>query len=185
MYLEVKHICVPTDFSEAADHAVHYGAALAHHHQADLHLLHVLEHAAGLVHHPDFTAQGEVGRAYFRTLDERAGTAAEAQAGEGVDQATHRFLKTLERGATKQLDVVGKDWWAGLKVHRSVRFGHPVEEICHYANKKGVDLIVMGTHGRSGLVQILLGSVAERVLRISPCPVLVVRHPDHEYLLID
>ncbi|MEO8498138.1 MAG: universal stress protein, partial [Planctomycetota bacterium] len=47
------------------------------------------------------------------------------------------------------------------------------------------DLIVMGTHGRSGLARMLLGSVAERVLRLSPCPVVVVRHPDHQYTLVE
>jgi nucleotide-binding universal stress UspA family protein len=46
-------------------------------------------------------------------------------------------------------------------------------------------MIVMGTHGRSGLSRLLMGSVTERVLRISPCPIVVVRHPEHEYTLVD
>ncbi|MEO8494632.1 MAG: universal stress protein, partial [Planctomycetota bacterium] len=155
MYVEIKHICVPTDFSEAADHAVRYGAALAHHHGADLHLLHILEHAHALVHHPDFSAHGDVGRDYFRKLEESESGAAEPIAAEDSQTATHLFLKTLESGATQQLQSVGQDWWTGLNVCRAVRFGHPVEEICHYANKVNADLIVMGTHGRSGLARML------------------------------
>lgn len=185
MHVEIKHICVPTDFSDAADHAVHYGAALAHHHGADLHLLHILEHADVLVHHPDFSAHGEVGRAYFRSLEENGADGLLPKAASDSEQATHQFLKTLETGATQQLGAVGRDWWTGLQVRRAVRFGHPVEEICHYANKNGMDMVVMGTHGRSALSGLLMGSVTERVLRISPCPVVVVRHPDHEYTLVD
>jgi nucleotide-binding universal stress UspA family protein len=185
MHVEIKHICVPTDFSDAADHAVHYGAALAHQHGADLHLLHILERADVLVHHPDFSAHGEVGRGYFRRLEDDGADDSQAMVVKDSDRATHQFLKTLETGATEKLDAAGQDWWAGLKVRRAVRFGHPVEEICHYANKNGIDMIVMGTHGRSGLSRLLMGSVTERVLRISPCPVVVVRHPEHEYTLVD
>lgn len=185
MHVEIKHICVPTDFSEAADHAVHYGAALAHHHGADLQLLHILEHADVLVHHPDFSAHGEVGQAYFRKLEQGEVDLPEPIAAEDPQYAIHKFLKTLEGGATRKLDTVGQDWWEGLNVLRSVRFGHPVEAICQYASKNLTDLIVMGTHGRSGLARILLGSVAERVLRTSPCPVVVVRHPDHKYTLVE
>lgn len=185
MRVAIKHICVPTDFSDGAEHAVHYGAALAHQHGADLHLLHILEDAHALVHHPDFSAHGEFGRSYFRKLEESSAEGAEQPTVEGASQEIHQFLKTLETGVTDRLKRVDKDWWEGLNVRRVVRFGHPVEEICRYANQNAVDLIVMGTHGRSRLERILLGSVVERVLRISPCPVLVVRHPDHNYALVD
>ncbi|MFK7988767.1 MAG: universal stress protein [Sandaracinaceae bacterium] len=53
----------------------------------------------------------------------------------------------------------------------------PAEGICHYAEKEDTDLIVLSTHGRSGLAHLLIGSVAERVVRIAPCPVLTVRAP--------
>ncbi len=185
MYVSIDKICVPTDFSDAADHAVHYGAALAHQHGAELHLLHVLEEADSLVHHPDFSGHGEVGRAYFRSLEEDATDNSDSTPTEDPGHEVHDFLKALESGATQQLNAVGHGWWEGLDVRRVVRFGHPVEEICHYANKNVADLIVMGSHGRSGLSRILLGSVAERVVRISPCPVVVVRHPDHQYTLVE
>lgn len=212
MHVEIKHICVPTDFSEPADHAVHYAAALAHQHSAELHLLHVLESAAALAHHPDFSAQGEVAQAYFRKLEESDAPVAtaedlkrgfvEAASGEAASEPTdaepapsapptdetlvvHQFLKSLETGANEQLSAAGQDWWEELTVKRVVRFGHPVEAICHYAGKQAIDLIVMSTHGRSGLTRLMMGSVAERVLRVSPCPVLVVRHPDHRYTIVE
>jgi len=61
----------------------------------------------------------------------------------------------------------------------------PAQTIAEYARAHGADLIVMGTHGRTAVAQLLLGSVAERVVRIAPCPVLTVRHPEHEFVLPD
>jgi nucleotide-binding universal stress UspA family protein len=61
----------------------------------------------------------------------------------------------------------------------------PAQTIADYAKTHAIDLIVIGTHGRTGMSQLLLGSVAERVVRIAPCPVLTVRHPEHEFVLPD
>jgi nucleotide-binding universal stress UspA family protein len=61
----------------------------------------------------------------------------------------------------------------------------PADAIGNYAKAEAVDLIVIGTHGRTGLERVLLGSVAERVIRIAPCPVLTVRHPEHEFVVPD
>jgi nucleotide-binding universal stress UspA family protein len=60
-------------------------------------------------------------------------------------------------------------------VHREVRFGDPGQEIVDYAAKVGAGLIVMSSHGRTGLTHLLIGSVAERVVRLAKCPVLVLR----------
>jgi len=60
---------------------------------------------------------------------------------------------------------------------------NPAEEIVKYAKAHAIDLIVMGTHGRGAVAQILMGSVAERVVRTAPCPVLTVRHPEHEFVV--
>ena len=58
----------------------------------------------------------------------------------------------------------------------------PFTEIIRFAKDKDIDLIVMGTHGHTGLAHVLLGSVAEKVVRKAPCPVLTVRHPEHEFV---
>ena len=58
----------------------------------------------------------------------------------------------------------------------------PAVAIAEYAEESQADLIVMGTHGRNGVTHLLMGSVAERVVRIAPCPVLTVRHPEREFV---
>jgi nucleotide-binding universal stress UspA family protein len=60
------------------------------------------------------------------------------------------------------------------------RSDSPANEIVEYANRQHVDLIVMGTHGRRGIAHLLVGSVAEQVVRSAPCPVVTVRHPPHQ-----
>lgn len=104
---------------------------------------------------------------------------------DGEPIATTDLLQTLESHVERRFENTEANWWEALDLTRAVRYGHPVEEICDYAINNTIDLIVMGTHGRSGLARILLGSVAERVVRISPCPVLIVRHPDHDYTLVE
>jgi nucleotide-binding universal stress UspA family protein len=59
------------------------------------------------------------------------------------------------------------------------------DKIVQYARREAIDLIVMGTHGRGAIAQVLVGSVAERVVRTAPCPVLTVRHPEHEFVIPD
>ena len=61
----------------------------------------------------------------------------------------------------------------------------PAGAIIEYAKHARIDLIVTGTHGRTGVAHLLGGSVAERVVRTAPCPVLTVRHPEHEFVLPD
>ncbi len=95
----------------------------------------------------------------------------EVGAGDLVDalqQSGQALVETLrERGEA-----------AGLTVETAVLTGDPPEAIRRYAEDHGVDLVVMGTHGRTGLDRWLLGSVAERVIRTSPAPVLTVRQPE-------
>ena len=64
-----------------------------------------------------------------------------------------------------------------LRPEYAVRVGVPADEIARYADACDVDLIIMGTHGRSGLAHAVIGSVAEQVVRVAPCPVLLVRAP--------
>ena len=69
-----------------------------------------------------------------------------------------------------------------LKAVTTTVLGHPVMEVLRYANDNAIDLIVMGTHGRGPLGHVVLGSVAERVVRKAPCPVLTVRTPEREFV---
>jgi nucleotide-binding universal stress UspA family protein len=69
-----------------------------------------------------------------------------------------------------------------FQIHRDVREGTPFYEIVRYAKEQNIDLIIMGTHGHTGLTHMLLGSVTEKVVRKAPCPVLTVRHPEHEFV---
>ena len=66
-----------------------------------------------------------------------------------------------------------------------LRAGAPAAEIVKYAKEADVDLIVMGTHGRGFVAHVVLGSVAEKVVRTAPCPVLTVRNPQHEFVVAD
>jgi nucleotide-binding universal stress UspA family protein len=70
-----------------------------------------------------------------------------------------------------------------LDAEFALEWGTPFVEIVRYARAHEIDLIAMGTHGRSGVEHLLMGSVAENVVRSSPCPVLTVRHPEHEFVL--
>ena len=62
---------------------------------------------------------------------------------------------------------------------------NPAEAIVEYAKTHAIDLVVMGTHGRGGMAWLLAGSVAEKVVRTAPCPVLTVRHPQHDFVVPD
>ena len=74
----------------------------------------------------------------------------------------------------EQLTRVGQGLAEGLRVETALRSGLAGRAIVHYAHEKGVDLIVLGTHGRTGWSHAILGSVAETVVRLAPCPVLTV-----------
>jgi nucleotide-binding universal stress UspA family protein len=84
----------------------------------------------------------------------------------------------LRKSAQGALDgVAARTRRPGLEVHAVLREGRAWLEINAVAKELGADLIVMGTHGRHGLAHVLLGSVAEKVVRTAPCPVLTVRSP--------
>jgi nucleotide-binding universal stress UspA family protein len=90
-----------------------------------------------------------------------------------VERATSRqLLDRLTAGDRKGLD-------AAAVVRTS---DEPAEEIVRYAREQNIDLIVLGTHGRRGVAHLIAGSVAERVVRTAGCPVLIVKHPEHEFV---
>lgn len=79
-----------------------------------------------------------------------------------------------EQATTALLIAETERFGPGVRVTTAIRFGDPAPAIVEYAQSQGIDLIVVGTHGRTGVSRVLLGSVAERVVRSSPCPVLTV-----------
>ena len=81
------------------------------------------------------------------------------------------------------LDLPNPEWASSKRVVRGLRQGSPFVEIVQSARENKIDLIVMGTHGRSGVQHMLIGSVAEKVVRKAGCPVLTVRPPDHQFTM--
>lgn len=90
-----------------------------------------------------------------------------------------------EKVTADELDKVASE----LQISRTFRIslrrrcGKGFLEIILAAKEENVDLIVMGTHGRTGLSHVLMGSTAEKVVRMAPCPVLTVKHPEHEFVM--
>jgi nucleotide-binding universal stress UspA family protein len=99
-------------------------------------------------------------------------------------EAPPLVLEDLEQGARNQLErLLTAEERQQFRAQLVLLNGSPFVEIVRYAREQGVDLIVMGTHGRGPIAHMLLGSVAERVVRKAPCPVLTVRHPEHEFIM--
>ena len=152
--IDLHRILVPIDFSKHSHKALIYAASFAEKFAAELHLLHILQDYA--VFFPDPIA-------------------ASAPALPPADQLTTAARTALDR-------LVQENKLQALRTQTEVRQGTPYQEIADYAREKEIDLIVMGTHGRTGLVHLLLGSITEKVIRWAPCPVLTVRDPEHEFV---
>ena len=152
--IALKTVLVATDFSEPSEVAVRYGRALADAFHASLHILHVVPDSMALpwATMADGLAMADVQRQWEREANERL----------------QRMLPEPEREALH-----------GALVTRA---GDPVRQIVSYAAETSADLVVLGTHGRGPVAHMLMGSVAERVVRTAPCPVLTVRHPQHEFV---
>jgi nucleotide-binding universal stress UspA family protein len=141
-------ILVPTDFSEFADAALDYAKTLAATFGASLHLLHVFED-------PYATPGAFAGDPYLAFPDDlREAVVAEAR-------------RQFEARMTS-------DEQARFAATTEVLMGPTARTIVDYADARQADLIVIGTHGRTGLAHLLIGSTAERVVRTAPCPVLTV-----------
>jgi nucleotide-binding universal stress UspA family protein len=153
MKIVLRRILVPTDFSEESHIALKYGVALAEAFDASLHVLHVLEVIAG--------AEPLVWQIDSRKQIEAA---IEATAWEEL-----RKLLTAEEQAR-------------FRVTLALEWGAPFIEIVGYAKAHQIDLVAMGTHGRGGVARLIIGSVAENVVRSAPCPTLTIRHPEREFV---
>jgi nucleotide-binding universal stress UspA family protein len=93
----------------------------------------------------------------------------------GMDHGAEQLIGALQaEGERATTDVADRARERGLAVETAVRVDSPHRAILDYADENGVDLVVMGTHGRTGLDRVLLGSVAEKVVRLAPVPVLTV-----------
>lgn len=91
--------------------------------------------------------------------------------------------QSMRSDAEKHMEDLHGEWGDyAFPVNKIVVEGYPFVEIIKHARESNADMIVMGTHGRGAIAHMLLGSVAEKVVRKAPCPVLTVRHPEHEFV---
>jgi universal stress protein A len=162
-----RHVLVPTDFSEPASRALRYAFEEATLHHAKVTLLHVLAPHTGTA-------------VYYVTGEPAPGPQDVDPAAGGRLRASLPAPPTIVRRdhyqeARTQLHDLIPDGFAGA-CDVEVAAGQPADAIVRAAEEREADLIVMGTHGRTGLQHVLLGSVAEKVVRLAPCPVLTVRH---------
>jgi nucleotide-binding universal stress UspA family protein len=156
--IAINNILVATDFGEASDSALRYGRELAGRFGATLHALHVAEN----VYVTTFGAE-----TYAAIVPE--------------------MQQEIETSAKKRLDeaLIDSDRSGPPTKAVVMTSSSPAFAIVDYARDHGIDLIVMGTHGRGALAHLVMGSVAERVVRLASCPVLTVRHPEHEFVKPD
>jgi nucleotide-binding universal stress UspA family protein len=159
--ISLKQVLVATDFGEASNAALSYGRELARAFGAKLHVVHVVEDISGRMRGLPNAPEAYVD---FGRWQRDAVNAADANLRELLSDEDRRVL-----GATT----------AALLART------PSPAILDYAREHGVDLIVAGTHGRGVVGHLVMGSVAERLVRHAPCPVLVVRHPEREFVLPD
>jgi nucleotide-binding universal stress UspA family protein len=155
--VRLNHIVVATDFSAPSETALNYGRELARTFGATLHVVHVTDNVIA-----------RLGPEYYPV-------------------AVPDLQKELEDAAWRRLDALltaeDREQLHAKPVVLTSAAG--ALAIVDYARDAAIDLIVMGTHGRGGMSRLIMGSVAERVVRMAPCPVLTVHHPEHEFIAPD
>jgi nucleotide-binding universal stress UspA family protein len=151
--MKFDKILVPTDFSEGSAHALHYAIGFCKTYGSSLKLLHVIE---------DLPVPSLTGY-------------------EGLDVGVYQ--ERLREDCSLQFERVirGTPDLGDIAIERCTRHGVPYMQIIEEARESGCDLIVLATHGRSGLSHFLLGSVAEKIVRNAPCPVLTMKMPDFDF----
>jgi len=152
---KIKKILAPTDLSELSEAGVRYALEIARWLGAEVIVYHVI--------HPQ-----EID-AYYNAFHRFSST-------EEFDPArrlTEERYQAIAEFLTENFAAMISE----IKIHQSVEVGLPHRSIVEKAKKEGADMIVMSTHGRTGVVHMLLGSVTEKVTRRAPCPVLSVRPP--------
>ncbi|OHB71466.1 MAG: hypothetical protein A2W17_08550 [Planctomycetes bacterium RBG_16_41_13] len=154
--ITINNILCPVDYSIYSEKALAYAIELATRFQAKLHLLHVLDIRFLDVNNPELP--------YIPVT-------ANIISEETIAMLKSRLLKSVSD------ETQGK-----ISVEAIVIQGVPFTEIIRTARESNIDLIVIGTHGRTGLAHAVMGSVAEKVVRKAPCPVLTIRHPEHDFV---
>ena len=158
--IAIKSVLVATDFSPASVSALAYGRALAQTFCSTLHVLHVVENLMTRI------AYGEGAMAGPPPIELQAEI-------EGLARKDlEAFISDSDRRELHAISV--------LRVGNNA-----AKEISEYAKEAAVDIIVIGATGRGMIDRFLTGSVADKVIRRAPCPVLAVRHPEHEFLIPD
>ena len=153
--IKLKKILFPTDFSESSEEATQYAVSFARDYKAKLYALHVINE-----------------KIFTEGLTLPRVVSVEDMEKEMTSEAKKR-LQTL----IPEEEAVGLEW-EGV-----IRQGAPFLEIIRFAKENDIDLIVIGTHGRSGFEHIIFGSTAEKVVRKAPCPVLSVRPSQREFVM--
>ena len=166
--IALSRILVPTNLGEPSKAAITYGVAFARQFGASLFLLRVLS-----AEDYDVAIEGE------RAVETLLPDAAPAVDGVPIEKNAARFgLRQLLRPADE------RDARAEYLL-RPAGSGGPGAEIVTVAQEHAIDLIVMGKHRLGFVEHLLAGSVTERVMRHAPCPVLIVQHPEHEFVVPD
>jgi nucleotide-binding universal stress UspA family protein len=155
--IALETILLPTDGSECSRKALTYALSFAQRFGARIVALHVVE----------------------RRWEEQSQRASGELRPEVIRKAQERHAEEVRQILAEVGNVGAK---VGVAVETKVMNGAPVEQIVRMAQGFPVDLIIMGTHGRTGISHVFLGSVAERVVRYAPCPVLTVRLKGHEFI---
>lgn len=148
MELSVNKILVPIDFSDYSKNSLKYSVYLAKKFNAQITLVYVIE---PVIYPPDFS----MGQVVFPTTDH-----------DMYNRASDELAKLAETEVPPE-----------IKTATIIKTGKPFIEIIETAREENVDLIIIGSHGHTGVEHILFGSTAEKVVRKAPCPVLTVRDP--------
>ncbi len=158
MSIKISKILVPTDFSELSLRALIYAKEFAATFKGQIHCIHVIDDAYQ----------------YWSTMGPES-----TPVGPAVED-----LKSLAESHMQQFadeHLIGLDYVPVCNVIS----GNPSVDIVKYAHENTIDIIMIATHGRGGIVHALLGSTTEKVIRKAPCPVLVVREREHDFVETD
>ena len=148
--INIKKILAPTDFSTHAEHALEYAGELAKNLKAKVYVLHVAEYS-NVGGDPDAS-----------------------------ELLIPNYIPELERKGKEHLEQITlRLRQGGVDAHSVFVAGRAYQDILRMAQEIKIDLIVLGTHGRTGFSRLFFGSTAEKVVRLCPCPVLTVKHPDY------